>query len=586
MEQKRPAARVQQGFLHGAFILMFGVLLVKAIGALFKIPLSGIITEDGMGYFSTAYSFFNVLFSLSTVGFPVAVARLTAAEDASGHFRDVRQIKAAALPVFSAIGVVCAALMAGFAPLYTRLVQSPGALFAMLALAPCAALCSVSSVYRGYFEGLRNMLPTARSQVAESLGKLVFGLSGAVFVMRLGIQELQAGGTVFGYAVKNEAEGRQLICALGAAAAIFGVTLGAVLGLLTLVIQSCRDGITKTMLQSAPRPKSKGVWAKRLLRTALPISLGAVAMSFSGLIDASFLQTRIAHAMQTDPAPLLSMYAGAIPEGNLAAPETVPNYLFGCYNMALTLFLLVPSVTQSFGVSALPSVTRAFQTGDPQKLKRAVEAVLRITFLTALPMGVGLSVLAQPVALLIYGARPGTVIVGHVLTVLGAASVFAALCGPLNSILQAMGHVELPVVLTLIGLFVKAALDYTLAAMPKINVLGGTIGTLVCYAITSVLACMAIRRIASVKIDFFSTFKKPFLASVCCGAAALGAYKAWCMVLPKSRFSALPAVLFGALIYAIFLLTTRGICEEDLKALPNGEKITKRLEKYLQKAGG
>ena len=108
MEQKRPAARVQQGFLHGAFILMFGVLLVKAIGALFKIPLSSIITEDGMGYFSTAYSFFNVLFSLSTVGFPVAVARLTAAEDALGHFRDVRQIKAAALPVFSVIGVLCA----------------------------------------------------------------------------------------------------------------------------------------------------------------------------------------------------------------------------------------------------------------------------------------------------------------------------------------------------------------------------------------------------------------------------------------------------------------------------------------------
>lgn len=475
MEQKRPAARVQQGFLHGAFILMFGVLLVKAIGALFKIPLSSIITEDGMGYFSTAYSFFNVLFSLSTVGFPVAVARLTAAEDALGHFRDVRQIKAAALPVFSVIGVLCALLMASFAPLYTHLVQSPGALFSMLALAPCAALCSISSVYRGYFEGLRNMLP---------------------------------------------------------------------------------------------------------------ISLGAVAMSFSGLIDASFLQTRVAYAVQTDPAALLSMYAGAIPKGNLAAPETVPNYLFGCYNMALTLFLLVPSVTQSFGVSALPSVTRAFQTGDLRKLKRTVEAVLRITFLTALPMGVGISVLAQPTALLIYGARPGTVIVGRVLTTLGAASVFAALCGPLNSILQAMGHVELPVVLTLIGLFVKAVLDYTLAAVPRVNVLGGAVGTLVCYALASVLACIAIRRIAGVKIDFFSTFKKPFLASVCCGVAALLTHKAWCAVLPESRFSALPAVFLGALIYVVFLLIARGICEEDIKALPNGEKITKRLEKYLQKAGG
>lgn len=100
---------------------------------------------------------------------------------------------------------------------------------------------------------------------------------------------------------------------------------------------------------------------------------------------------------------------------------------------------------------------------------------------------------------------------GRVLTTLGAASVFAALCGPLNSILQAMGHVELPVVLTLIGLFIKAVLDYTLAAVPSVNVLGGAVGTLVCYALASVLACIAIRRIAGVKIDFFSTFKKPFL---------------------------------------------------------------------------
>ena len=36
----------------------------------------------------------------------------------------------------------------------------------------------------------------------------------------------------------------------------------------------------------------------------------------------------------------------------------------------------------------------------------------------------------------------------------------------------------------------------------------------------------------------------------------------------------------------VFLLIARGICEEDIKALPNGEKITKRLEKYLQKTGG
>ncbi len=135
-----------------------------------------------------------------------------------------------------------------------------------------------------------------------------------------------------------------------------------------------------------------------------------------------------------------------------------------------------------------------------------MEAVLRITFLTALPMGVGISVLAQP------AARRSTVHGGHghrgarADDDLGRGVRFAALCGPLNSILQAMGHVELPVVLTLIGLFVKAVLDYTLAAVPRVNVLGGAVGTLVCYALASVLACIAIRRIAGVKNRFLFHF--------------------------------------------------------------------------------
>lgn len=568
MVRKQPRARVRQSFLHGALLLTAGVLLVKVVGALFKIPLSAVITEDGMGYFSTAYSFYNVIFSIATAGFPVAVSRMVSENDSLGRWRDVRRIKQAASPVFLLTGAVGTGLMILGAPLYTRAVGNAGALPAMLALAPSVLLCSLAAVYRGYYEGLRNMTPTTVSQVIEALAKLLFGLSGAYFVMARASREFAASGTVLGRAVADGAEAQRAICAFGAAAAILGVTLGSALSLLYLYLRDRRgDGIPAAQLARAPQPQPRRVLARQLVRSSIPIAVGAVAMSISGLIDASFLQTRIAHILRTDPAPLLAMYAGSIPQANLDAPESIPNYLFGCYNMALTLFMIVPSVTQAFGVSALPSVTHAFARGVKAELRAAMETVLRATSIFALPAGIGLSVLAGPIARLVYGDRPSTPIIAAALAAMGAASIFAAVTTPLGSMLQAVGHMELPVILVLSGLVVKVVLNYILAGVPQINILGGGISTLVCYALVTVAELFALVRITGIRFDFVSTVFKPLLAAGCCGAAAYGVWRCLARATGGARLDALFAVAAGAAVYAAALVLLRAVRPQELKRL-------------------
>lgn len=568
MVRKQPEARVRQSFLHGALLLTAGVLLVKVVGALFKIPLSAVITEDGMGYFSTAYSFYNVIFSIATAGFPVAVSRMVSENDSLGRWRDVRRIKQAASPVFLLTGAVGTGLMVLGAPLYTRAVGNAGALPAMLALAPSVLLCSLAAVYRGYYEGLRNMTPTTVSQVIEALAKLLFGLSGAYFVMARASREFAASGTVLGRAVADGAEAQRTICAFGAAAAILGVTLGSALSLLYLHLRDRRgDGIPAAQLARAPQPQPRRTLARQLVRSSIPIAVGAVAMSISGLIDASFLQTRIAHILRTDPAPLLAMYAGSIPQANLDAPESIPNYLFGCYNMALTLFMIVPSVTQAFGVSALPSVTHAFARGVKAELRAAMETVLRATSIFALPAGIGLSVLAGPIARLVYGDRPSTPIIAAALAAMGAASIFAAVTTPLGSMLQAVGHMELPVILVLSGLVVKVVLNYILAGVPQINILGGGISTLVCYVLVTVAELFALVRITGIRFDFVSTVFKPLLAAGCCGAAAYGVWRCLARATGGARLDALFAVAAGAAVYAAALVLLRAVRPQELKRL-------------------
>ncbi|MBP1557093.1 MAG: oligosaccharide flippase family protein, partial [Oscillospiraceae bacterium] len=90
-----------QSFLGGAAILMAAAFIVKVIGALFKIPLAAVLGGEGMGYYMTAYSFFNPVFALSAAGFPIAVSRLTAAASAQRRFDDKRRILNTALLLFS-----------------------------------------------------------------------------------------------------------------------------------------------------------------------------------------------------------------------------------------------------------------------------------------------------------------------------------------------------------------------------------------------------------------------------------------------------------------------------------------------------
>lgn len=158
-----------QNFLHGALILAASALIVKLIGAFFKVPLANIIGGSGMGYFMTAYDFFNPVRSLAVAGIPVAVSKMVSEAVATGRFADARRTFRAALGLMCITGVLGTVGVFAFGELFADLAGNPGASAAVLSIAPAIFCCCMISVYRGYYEGQRNMIPTALSQVFEAL---------------------------------------------------------------------------------------------------------------------------------------------------------------------------------------------------------------------------------------------------------------------------------------------------------------------------------------------------------------------------------------------------------------------------------
>ncbi len=569
-----------QTFLQGAIILTIGMALTKIVGAVFKIPLANVISENGMGYFNTAYTFYSVIFSLSTAGFPTAITKMVAQNHSLGRYNDVRQIKRVALPLFSITGLLGMLVMLFGAGLYTQIIDNPGATLPIMVLAPSILFCCLSSVYRGYYGGLRNMYPTATSEVLEALSKLIFGLSGAIATVYFLNAEYSASGTIFGFAMEESAAVLSTY-SYAASAAILGVSIGSLISFLYLFIYHKRrgDSITPEMYRSSPKPHSGRSIAKKLMLIAIPIGIGSLTLSIAGMIDTTFLLGRIGDITRDSSDTLLGIYNGLIPEENLSDLSSIPNYLFGCYTNALTIYMLVPTITQALGISALPSLTTAWTKQDKTEIKKNMEAIMRITCLICIPAGLGITALAQPIATLLYGSGGGSVIIGRVLMVLGVAAVFSALGTPVSSMLQAIGRVDLPVKFLTAAMVLKIVINYFLCGIPEINVLGAGIGTLVAYAFSSICQIFMLMKLSGVKIGVKSTFIKPLVCAIICAISAWGASFATQYIGLSMSIACIVGVFVAVVVYIMALLISKTITKYDVSMLPKSEKILNLLEK-------
>ena len=76
--------RRRDNFIVQGTILASAGLIVRIIGLIYRIPMTNIIGDEGMGYYSFAYEPYSVMLLLSYHGLPTAVSKLTAERNGEG----------------------------------------------------------------------------------------------------------------------------------------------------------------------------------------------------------------------------------------------------------------------------------------------------------------------------------------------------------------------------------------------------------------------------------------------------------------------------------------------------------------------
>lgn len=530
-------------FFGGAAILAASAIAVKLIGAVYRIPLGNVLPDAVMADYNSAYNIYNFFLTISTAGLPVALSKTVSEANTLGKHNEVQKIFKVAFFTFLTMGLFSFFCMTVLAvPMSHVVISNPKAVYCIMALAPSVLCVCVMSAFRGYFQGHFNMTPTGVSQVIEAGFKLVVGLALAIF---------------FVHVAKTPER--------GSVGAIIGVSFGSVVGLCYLLVTFFRFRRKKRQVPGEDVPSGGGRIFARLMRLAIPITLGSAASSLVTIIDNKLVMSQLQSIYRT--------VEGMETEAALDAARG----LYGIYSKTLSIYNLPFSMMVPLTACIVPAVSACLTGRDREGARRISESALRVGLLLALPMGMGLFALGGPIMGLLFPSIDVEV-AGPLLSILGLASVLVALQLLCNAILQANGMVNLPILAVVLGGLVKLVVNYVLVGDPNIRINGAPVGTLCCFLVIAGLEVAIIKRSVPSAPRFGRAVGKPLLAALLMGGGAWGSYGLLTQGLSlNGSLATLAAIAIGVLVYAILVLALGAISKEDLSLMPGGEKIAKIL---------
>lgn len=543
----------KQTFVQGALILVAASLAVKVIGATFKIPLNYLIGDDGMGLFNSSYQIYTVMFIIATAGFPTAISKMVAESLALGKNKEAERVFKTALVILAAIGIIGSAALFFGADIFSKAIANSRAVYAIRAISPAVLCVALMSAFRGYFQGRQNMYPTAVSEITEAFGKLIFGYLFAWLFISESVEKASAG-------------------------AVFGVTMGTVLGFFALMIIYFSSKDKSTKLTSSEKTDSYKTIAGKLIKIAVPITIGASVSSLTNLADMFTVMRRLQTITEVTPeflekyAPLLETVKNF--DGS-SINEQLANSLYGMYTgKALTLFNFPLTIVVALGMSAVPVIAGALAKGSRVSASKSVNVAIKLTVLFSVPCAIGMYVLASPILKVVFQSS----LAADLLKKLAVSIVFVSMLQITTSILQAYGRTVVPVINMIIGGVIKVAVNYRLVAIPEFNIEGAPIGTMVCYFVVMSLNLYWIVKETGFKPNPNEYIVKPVVSGAVMGVTAYFIYGA------MSSFGVVTALaisIFAAVcVYFSMLIVLRAFSYEDIIILPKGEKIAALFKKF------
>ena len=534
---KEKIANKKETFMQGVVTIMFSQILIKVLGLIYTLYLTNRegFGDAGNAIYASGYQIYALLLTVSSIGVPNAISKLVSERLAVGDNKGANKIFKVALVTFGALGAIGSMLLFfGAHVIAYSWTQIPESELTLVALAPAIFFVSISSVFRGYFNGRRTLKITARAQTIEQVFKTV---------LTIGIVEIVA------YATSTSTE----MMAAGANVATTLATFSS-FAYLFMYYRLKRKEIGNE-IQSSTNYKYENVKTivKNILMVSIPLTLSSIMTSFNKNID-SFTVKRI-----------LSTYM----------PADIATKLYGQLSGKVDTVTNLPlAINIAFATALVPAISAAKAKNDRETATKRTSFSLLTSMLIGLPCVVGMIVFAQPILNLLYpNAKEGALL----LQLISVSVIFSILDQTINGALQGFGKVMIPATALGIGCLVKLVLNIVLLKIPFFNVYGAAIGSIACHAVAFTIVFNVLKKYVKLDLPLGKFVIKPAIAT---GIMSVCSYTL-CVILKGiiPGNTATIAMAFAVIVYIAAVLALKIYNREDIYMLPKGEKIYKFLEK-------
>lgn len=523
--------RKNQLAIKGAFILTIAGLFIKILSAVYRIPYQNIVGDIGFYIYQQVYPLYGMAVMLSTAGFPVIISKMMS--DYSDHDQTVKEkVMTIILLFLLAVGIVL------FFTLYIN-AKTIANLMGDLKLERLIQVTSFSflfipftSFFRGYFQGMEQMEPTAFSQVTEQTVRVGTILLLSYFLIHNGYTLYEAGEGAF-----------------------FGSLAGIICSLIILLKYWVRKKqyITFRLNINAPIPTKEIVWT--LIKYSLTIGFSSLLLLFIQLIDS------------------FNLYSSLVFYGT---NEDIAKAMKGIYDRGQPLIQLGTVVATSIALSIVPLISKAKKLGNETLIAEQIKHTIKTCIVVGFGATVGLLSIIKPTNIMLFRDQSGS----DVLAVLSISILFTSISLTVIAILQGLGHTTFPALSIFVALIIKYVMNRVF--IEEFGTIGAAISTVIAYFVVAICNLIYLRRLNYHLLSIRTVWKVMF--SACIMALILPLFQT--VIEPflferlrvKSTFLSLISVIVGAFVYIFLIIKLRVFSHDELQSIPFGTKIIKRFK--------
>ena len=535
-------------FLAQGTILVIASFVAKAIGMIYRIPLTHILGDDGNGYYSTANEIYTIILMISSFSLPLAVSRLVAEREYAGEVKNSYKVLICSLRFAAVTGGILSILTFLLGGVITKYVMGVElASYALRVLAPAIFLFALTGVLRGFFQGHGTMVPTAISQIIEQVINAIISVAGAYVMLQYGLKLGEK---------KGDAE---LGTALAAAGGTFGTvaSVGVALLFMIVIYLGYRNGFKRRMKKDKTRRReSDRAIYRAITYTILPIVLSTLVYNISTIIDQGVFNHILAGMGFTQ-----KQYAT----------------VWGIYSGKFRVLMNVPlSIASCLAPSVVPALTEAMANNDLREAGLRTRDTIRYTMVFTIPCAVGMAALARPIMMMLYGNNDSLALAAGIMQSGALLTVLLALSTLTTGILQGLGEMQAPLVHAATAVAIHLGFLVLFVVKFKWNIYGVVYANIIFGLIICLLNARSIRKKLHYRQEIKKTFLVPVIAAGVMGIAAYLVHRVF-NLFAGNTISTILAVCVGAVVYGICLVKLGGILEREIRRLPKGDLLADLL---------